>query len=261
MRTAALVALAVMISGCGGNASPSSPGAGSPSEPTPQVTQAAGYAAGTDCTVQTGGCSSYHITLQNAVGAGHTIVLVFWWNTTTTPPPVTVSDSTGDTYTPVFSSPVAAPPGGNDFIWVYYAHNVLGGNTTATVDVGTANADQFSIAALELNGDYTPDVFTSSSAVAPNQSGSPSGPEFYSSGTITTTFAKEVLIGFGDINDPDPTLHGPAPISAGTDYTEQYSSNYFAVESESVSSIGQYQATLTTPVPTYWGTVGIVTFH
>jgi hypothetical protein len=49
---------------------------------------------------------------------------------------------------------------------------------------------------------------------------------------------------------------------AGQGFTEQFASDFFAVETEPVTSVGSYQATLTVPSGSeYWGDVGIVTIY
>jgi len=171
--------------------------------------------------------SSYSSSFGSPVSNGDLVAVAFWWNYSPGATIVSVTDSAGNTYTPVLQ---AHSTYSNDWSgWIYAAHNVAGGsNLTITVKVSYANADQFSMAILEYSGVSTVDGISTNGGTSGNT---------VASGYVSTTHANELILGLAvaDVN-----------LGAGSGYNSRFVSPYFSVEDKMVSSVGQYDAEFTT---------------
>ena len=175
-------------------------------------------------TVSSSPSSTYTATFTNPVANGDLVAVAFWWNFAPGAGIVSVTDSAGNTYYPVIQTSSADS---NDWAaWIYEASNVSGGsNLSITVTVSYANADQFSMAILEYSGVHNID--------GTSTSGGTSGMTI-SSGSAATNHANELILGVAvaDVN-----------LAAGSGFNSRFSSPYFCVEDNIVSTQGTYAAT------------------
>jgi hypothetical protein len=171
--------------------------------------------------------SKYTATFTSPVTNGDLIAVAFWWNFAPGSSIVSVTDSAGNAYYPVIQTTSADS---NDWAaWIYEASNVSGGsNLSVTVTVSYANADQFSMAALEYSNVHNIDVTSTS--------GGTSGMTV-TSGNAATNHANELILGVGvaDVN-----------LAVGAGFNSRFTSPYFCVEDKIVTAQGTYNATFAT---------------
>lgn len=141
--------------------------------------------------------------------------------------PITVMDSVGSAYTQLvsFDSTDTGEPVRN-FVWA--AFDVAGGNVTVTVTTTDTTHEYFEVYALEYAGLSAFDV----SATA---QGTSSSTDAMASGYATTTFANDLIVGYG--------TEGVG--AAGTSFTLRSGFESDVVEDRIVSTAGAYEATAT----------------
>jgi hypothetical protein len=188
--------------------------------------------------------SSFSATFNNKVNTGDLIAIAFWWNNQQENCTVPISDSAGNIYNQVLKT---SSIDSNDWVaCVYIAQNVNGAsNLTVTVNPGSPISYQFSLVALEYSGVANVD--------ATSTTGGTSGMTV-TSGPATTHYPNEVLLGIA-VADVD--------VQAGSGFNSRFTSPYFCVEDELLTSTGAYQATFSTAstIPYEGWDAGMVTIH
>ena len=196
--------------------------------------------------------SSYSATFNNPVTNGDLIVVAFWWDYALGATISSVTDSVGNSYSPILQTPVGyadvstpAYPAPDWSAWIYAAKNVVGsGNLTVTVTVSYANSDPFSMTILEYSGVSSLDVTSVNGGT---------GGTALSSGNATTNHPDELVLG---------VAVGEGNIIAASGYNMLLAPG-FCVEEKIVTSAGSYDAefVMTTDLPDLSWEAGMATFY
>ena len=167
----------------------------------------------------------------------HDAIIACFTFTSGNPTLASISDSLGNTY-----SVVAGPVVTNGFVhYVAIASNSPGGSDTVTVTLTAADAGGWDLLALEYTGLALTAPFDTTSYDSGN-SGT------MTTKTATTSFAHELLIGYGHSSGMMP----------GSGYTARNTTAENLVEDQVVFAAGDYTATGTT-MPGIW-TLILATF-
>jgi Tfp pilus assembly protein PilV len=181
----------------------------------------------------TSSCGTQTVSFTNPTTAGDLIVIsVETYGGTSAP---TVSDTSNGTYTETTENPVAS----------YYEATayVLNANSTLSVMVNTHGAGDMSVTIAEFSG-YTS---VDKSAGAKSTSGGT-----FSSGSVTTSYADDLLIGtIGSNGSGTITITGTGTYTATTHESVSNASEELAYEQ--VTSTGSYSFTGTGEGGAYWG--------
>lgn len=168
------------------------------------------------------------------VTAGNAIVLYIVTQSVTTVS--SMNDTLGNTYTNIYNN--LAGLGGSGVASLYYALNITGGANTIRVTSGSGGWTQ-SFVAQEFSG-----VATASAADGNNHTSSSSMPNPFSSGSITTTNANDVIIG-GFCQTTSSTF------TAGSGYsnvTQAGSTYHIGMESQVVAAATSYNPQVTSSI-------------
>lgn len=185
--------------------------------------------------------SSGNVVLGGAATTGSAVIVVFTIDQTAANTQITsVTDTASNTYNLIDSNTLETGTGPftpSGQIFCYAAYNVTGGFTTITANFTGTNAASV-LEAVEYKG-VAPSPQDQHVLTKLQQSASP-----YTSGSVTTTLANEVLFGYCGIKS------GSFSFTAGTGYGNGFTKNNLSnmtvfSEDQIVSSTGSYTASMT----------------
>jgi hypothetical protein len=203
----------------------------------------------------TGACgtsSSCAITVQNNVSAGNTLVcLVLIFSNTIN---ITgCSDNNSETYTQAGSTLTGNIWTSNARIAIFYFCNIgTSPNAKPTITATASSAVVWELVFFEITNTATTGCFDQSNGTKTADTGAANNP--FSSGNVTTTYANEMLIGWGGPNAATTN-------SAGSGYTLVQDGTFFKAEEKVVTATCTCDATMSSTTANTIGTLMVATFR